>query len=199
MYFRLLFSKLIKICLVGCICALLWGILSLFSSQKSSPFKIPISTTKPNSENWIEIVEPYELTALVLSTKAYEDINGDIAPVDLALAWGALTDPNLSKNLQVWQNARFFYWMLPPNKQLACRDIIPQTANVHMISTSPKQEATLLNIRRGDLLELKGHLVNIHKKDIKWKTSLSRTDTGSGACEIFLTSEITPLKKNLLP
>lgn len=197
-----LLAKLIKVCLLGALCFCLWAALIAATPQKGSPFQTRVAKTPPSDgvdEDWIEVVEPYEITALVLSTKAYGDFNGDIAPVDLALAWGDLTNPKLAENLQVWQDSRFFYWVLPPNKPLARGDVISQTANVHMISLSPKQEETLQSIRRGDLIQLKGHLVNIHKQGRSWKTSTSRTDSGAGACEIFLTSEITPLKKNLLP
>jgi len=56
---------------------------------------------------------------------------------------------------------------------------------------------------RGDQIKIKGKLVNIQAKlankpgpyDITWNSSLSRQDTGAGACELIYVEQAEILKK----
>lgn len=44
---------------------------------------------------------------------------------------------------------------------------------------------SLKKLRQGDIITLRGYLVDVdHDSGWYWRTSTSRTDTGSGACEI---------------
>ena len=51
------------------------------------------------------------------------------------------------------------------------------------------------NVKRGDLVRLKGDLVEIKDKDLVWTSSLTPTDTGDGACELFRVSSIEWIEK----
>jgi hypothetical protein len=44
----------------------------------------------------------------------------------------------------------------------------------------------LTRIRAGSLVELRGRLVDIEGREVGMRTSLTRDDTGAGACEILL-------------
>jgi hypothetical protein len=46
----------------------------------------------------------------------------------------------------------------------------------------------LAGVRAGSLVEFRGRLVDIEGKEGGMRTSLTRDDTGAGACEILLTS-----------
>ena len=54
-----------------------------------------------------------------------------------------------------------------------------------MIPADKETLEVLRSVRRGDRISLTGYLVLVESKSgWKWDTSLSRTDTGGGACEI---------------
>lgn len=56
---------------------------------------------------------------------------------------------------------------------------------MHMIPANDAIEHQLKLIRAGNMVHLKGFLVEVTGKDgFRWKSSLSRTDTGGGACEL---------------
>lgn len=173
-----------------------------FHTPKTPLFSFPIQTpgeSPPYGDGThIEIVSPYQIKALVLEAKTYSDQNSDIVPVDLALGWNSLTDPKLARLLQLHQSHRFYYWTLPPNTPLSTGEVIANSANTHMVANSPEMKATLLQLKRGDLIFIEGNLVNIHRPNGVWKTSTSRTDTGPGACEIFLPNSLTVLQRDLL-
>ena len=49
-----------------------------------------------------------------------------------------------------------------------------------------------MQLREGDVIVLQGYLVDVdHESGWMWRTSMSRTDTGAGACEIVYVESIT--------
>jgi hypothetical protein len=46
-------------------------------------------------------------------------------------------------------------------------------------------------LRAGSLVELRGQLVDIGGAETRMRTSLTRHDTGAGACEILLASSVS--------
>ena len=129
----------------------------------------------------------FELRARVLSREDYRwDAGADLAPVDLALGWGAMSDQAVLDRIEVSQGARWYYTRYDHPAPLADRDIIRQSSNMHLVPASPVILARLKEIRRGDLVWLRGYLVDAdHESGFTWRTSLSREDTGDGACELF--------------
>ena len=55
-----------------------------------------------------------------------------------------------------------------------------------MIPASNGVAGRLKKIRRGDIVRIRGFLVDVdHDSGFFWRTSLSRDDTGNGSCEIL--------------
>ena len=65
------------------------------------------------------------------------------------------------------------------------KEIISHSANMHMIPADEATAKTLNDVRPGEVITLGGYLVEVTKpKGWIWRTSTTRTDTGSGACEV---------------
>ena len=57
---------------------------------------------------------------------------------------------------------------------------------MHIVPADPQVLRQLKKIRSGDIVQATGYLVDIdHPSGFRWRTSLSREDTGGGSCEIF--------------
>src|SRR3990167_7775389 len=54
----------------------------------------------------------------------------------------------------------------------------------------PEIAKQIKHVKRGDLVRIKGELVEIKDKDMVWTSSLTPTDTGDGACEVFRVNSI---------
>ena len=134
----------------------------------------------------------FELRARVLSREDYRwDAGADLAPVDLALGWGSMSDQAVLDRIEISQGARWYYTRYEHPAPLADRDIIRQSGNMHLVPASPAILARLREIRRGDVVWLRGYLVDAdHESGFRWRTSLSREDTGDGACELFYVERI---------
>jgi hypothetical protein len=63
---------------------------------------------------------------------------------------------------------------------------------VHLIPATEQIASLCKSLRTGSLVHLGGELVEATGPDIgTWRSSLSRTDTGNGACELMWVKEVT--------
>lgn len=127
----------------------------------------------------------FSLTARVLSRDDYRfDPESDLSPTDLALGWGRMSDSAVLRNIDISQGGRFYYWRVKafPIPQ---REIETHSANMHMIPADPLVARALKRVRTGDVVTIDGYLVEADKADgWKWRSSMTRDDTGNGACEL---------------
>ena len=72
------------------------------------------------------------------------------------------------------------------------REVIEtHSANMHMIPANAEIETQLESIRPGNMVHIKGLLVEVTTKEgRRWKSSLTRTDRGFGACELVLVESL---------
>jgi len=128
----------------------------------------------------------FEIRARVLSKEPYYlGRTADLAPIDLALGWGAMSDSAVLSQIDISQSARWYrtrYDLPPP---IADKQIIFNSSNMHMIPARKDIERSLKKLREGDIVVIKGTLVDVdHDSGWYWRSSMSRLDTGDGACEL---------------
>jgi len=127
----------------------------------------------------------FDLQARVLGVKRYRfDQAAALAPYDLALGWGPMSDSAVLAAIDIDQSNRFYYWRaadLPiPRDQIAAN-----SANMHIIPGNDAVRAALGRLRVGHLVTLRGFLVMAERPDRGvWLSSMTRTDFGNGACEL---------------
>lgn len=134
----------------------------------------------------------YDITARILSREDYHfDLLSDLIPEDLALGWGPMSDNRVLRAFEITQGARFYSWRpkqpdLPVPRQI----VIEHSANTHVIPANPATRHQLERLRVGQVVHLTGLLVDGVRDDgVYIKTSLTRTDTGPGACEVVLVEQ----------
>jgi hypothetical protein len=110
----------------------------------------------------------------------------DVAPLDIAVGWGPMSDSSLLESVDISQSNRFYYWHYDEEPAVGRRAIETHSANWHLIPATKIVWRTLRQLRVGDVVTLEGELVDIASPDfVTIRTSLSRDDTGAGACEII--------------
>ncbi|HJU25601.1 MAG TPA: hypothetical protein VJ722_02885 [Rhodanobacteraceae bacterium] len=127
----------------------------------------------------------FMVTARVLSRDDYRfDAESDISPMDLALGWGRMSDSAVLHSIEIGQGGRFYEWQVR-EFPIPRREIETHSANMHMIPADASVERALKRVRVGDVVTLDGYLVEADKPGgWKWRSSLTRQDTGAGACEL---------------
>lgn len=133
----------------------------------------------------------FSLTARVLSREDYRfDAESDLSPTDLALGWGRMSDSAVLRDIDVMQSGRFYYWQVR-SLPIPRREIETHSANMHMIPANAVIAHALKRVRAGDVVTLEGMLVEADKPDgWRWRSSMTRTDTGAGACEVVYVQDL---------
>lgn len=134
----------------------------------------------------------YHIEALVLAKKNYSTgRESDLSPVDLALGWGPMSNPLPLKQLRITQSGRFYHYRYKNPPPIPPSDIKNNSANTHIIPASDEVNDQLKRVRKGDVVDMRGYLVNVSAKDgYYWNSSVTRKDSGNGACELFYVTSI---------
>lgn len=128
----------------------------------------------------------FDITARVLSRKDYSwGDDAKLIPEDLALGWGRMSDSDVLAKIDISQSDRFYYWHVN-EFPIPRREIETSSANMHMIPADAGVAHQLEQVRVGQIIHLKGFLVDASRSDgWHWNTSMTRDDTGAGACELI--------------
>jgi hypothetical protein len=129
----------------------------------------------------------FDITARLVHKSRYRiDAEAGLAPIDFVVGWGPLSDSALLDQLEFSQMGRWFYWN-PKNGQfpLSREMMVTHLAQMHMIPSTKEIASLLDRVRPGQLVTVSGYLVDVRGANgFTWKTSLSRSDTGDGSCEV---------------
>jgi hypothetical protein len=134
----------------------------------------------------------YDITARILSREDYRfDRLSDLIPEDLALGWGPMSDNRVLSAFEITQGARFYSWMpKQPDLPIPRQVVIEHSANTHVIPANSATRHQLARLRVGQVVHLTGFLVDGVRDDGAYiRTSLTRKDTGAGACEVVLVEQ----------
>ena len=153
------------------------------------------------SQAWPEIrsgnvllpLADYKIEARVLSTERYYfDKESELSPLDLAVGWGIMSDTDVIRKLSISQGGRFYYWSTSSEMPVYSGEIAIHSANMHLIPDDKQIKDQIESIKVGQIVTLYGQLVQAtDKTGAQWTSSLSRTDTGDGACELMLVKALT--------
>ena len=139
----------------------------------------------------IQPVARYAIRAKVLSAERYRmGRMSDLSPIDLALGWGPMSRNDVIEKLDIRQSNRWYYYHWEGTPPIDPVDIIRSSANTHLVFASDSVKSRLLKVRTGEIVNLKGYLVNVrHRDGWMWNTSLTREDSGAGSCELMWVEE----------
>lgn len=156
------------------------------SNKQLGPFTI--KTDKGNFT--LTPMAEYRIDAMIVGTKQYSsDWNSQISPMDLALAWGGLAKADYNKYIEYEQRDRWYYYRYNKNSPFDSSYISNHSSNNHIIPATENLKRILLKMEVKQAVLLQGYLVNVDGasdgRTVWWRTSLTRTDTGNGACEII--------------
>jgi hypothetical protein len=146
----------------------------------------------------LKLLARFSLDARILHRKVYGyDRESKLVPVDLAVGWGPMSDQAVLDRLKITQSMRFYWYeyQLPP--PIPREQIVLHSTNLHVIPATPAIASFCKSLRQGELVHLEGELVEANGPEIMaWRSSLSRTDSGNGACELMLVEDCSKLDRS---
>jgi hypothetical protein len=133
----------------------------------------------------------FDITARVLSREDYSwGADADLIPTDLALGWGRMSDSDVLAKIDISQSDRSYRWHVNAFP-IPRREIETSSANMHLIPADEDVKRQLEQVRNGQVVHIEGFLVDASRTDgWHWNTSLTRNDTGAGACELIYVESI---------
>ena len=154
----------------------------------ADPVQRDIDHTKPMTYKGVELMPRASFSAevRVLSRERYRmGALGTAVPLDFAVGWGPMSDSAVLADIKVTQGNRFYFWHYDEEPPIPRADIEAHSANWHLLPATSQVFDTLDDVRVGEIVELEGELVDIKGNDFTLRTSLTRKDTGAGACEVL--------------
>jgi hypothetical protein len=155
----------------------------------------PITREVKNGHFLITPVAEYKIFGVVVSKETYSsDWDGKISPVDLAIVWGKLAEPEYDSYINYNQRNRWYFYQYKSGSPFDNSFVISHSGNHHIIPANENVHRAIKTIKEKERVVLEGFLVNIKGtykgQTVTWNTSLSRTDTGNGSCELFYVSKV---------
>jgi hypothetical protein len=147
---------------------------------------LPRPLTFERNGHALKALARYEITARVLSKEHYRwDRGAVLAPTDLAVGWGPMSDSAVLNKLEITQDNRWYNWRAQ-SFPIPRDEINRHAANMHLIASSREIEKSIRKVRPGRVVTMRGFLVEASGPNgYKWTSSLSREDSGDGACELM--------------
>jgi len=147
-------------------------------------------TDKPSFEFKNYSVKPlanFVIRARILSATHYSlDASSTLSPIDLALGWNRMADPSVYNALNISQGGRWYHYSWREAPPIPPQEIIESSANMHMIPANESVARVLNQATSNKFIKIKGVLVEItNNKGWLWRSSLTRKDSGGGACEVI--------------
>ncbi len=140
-------------------------------------------------------VAEYKASVMVVGKEPYfSGWSAEISPIDLAVEWGKLADPAYDKYISYSQSDRWYFYEYKQGSPFTNSYIISHSSNNHIIPATENVLKAMKSVRKKQKLVIEGLLVNItgtyEGQRVWWNSSLSRTDTGAGSCELFYVSKV---------
>jgi hypothetical protein len=102
-----------------------------------------------------------------------------------------MSDNRVLAHFDISQGARFYTWQPRGALPIPRETVISHSANTHLIPANDRVRSELAHLRVGEVVHLTGPLVDARRDDGAWiHTSLTRLDSGPGACEVLLVETV---------
>jgi len=173
------------------------GVLISSEPEQTSTTDAPITRGNFNLKPLAHLA----LDARVLHRKIYRyDRQAALVPIDLALGWGSMSDQRVLDRITITQSMRFYWFEYKLPLPISKEEIIAHSTNMHIIPSTPAIATKCKSLRTGTLVHLDGDLVEATAPNFSaWRSSLTRTDTGNGACELIWLKELSVLPSTADP
>lgn len=145
----------------------------------------------PHGDYQLTPLADFEVEARVLSVERYRmDGGARLSPIDFALGWGPMSDSAVLRHFRIRQGGRFFS-IYPDEQAIDLKTAMLNASNMHLIPANSVLKDRLADVKPGNIVRLRGQLVSVlGPNNFTWTSSLTRTDIGNGACELFYVESI---------
>ena len=164
-------------------------------AQQTPEFNIANGLAPVSKDQKISVLEPFSGEFRILGSQIYtDDAQARFSPIDYAVTRGIFTEPEIARQISINQYDRFLNWRMakPPIPPKLATQLV---SNMHIIPANPEIAKEIKKVKRGDLVQIKGELVQVNAKDLVWKSALDWNGIGDGACKLVRVDSIKWVEK----
>ena len=149
----------------------------------------------------------YDITGVVTSVRDYWGLGAydTLVPRDVCMVWGSLADNYQKQEVDFSQGKRN---CKPRIDGVEIDDldysakrgrwggtvlVLHEFSNNHIIASTPEVRQAVFDLKTGDTVRFTGYLVRVVYDNIILSSSLTREDSGDGACEVFYVTSVSPV------
>jgi len=161
------------------------------------PIQINLAETKTidyavnNAKVKLDLLAEYKIEAVVKGVKQYKsDGPAGVSPMDFILTWGNLSQPEINKYIRYSQSNRWYHFTVSNTTKIPISEVSLHSANTHIIPADEGVLKILSHVKKNDYVSMEGYLVKAYSGSAEVVSSLTREDSGAGACEVFYVSRI---------
>jgi hypothetical protein len=163
---------------------------SLAPEQTMLTGEEPIRITDGRWEFTLSPLASYVLRGVVVSRENYRfEWDSGLSPCDVAMVWGELAAGDAWRRFDWSQSGRWYFWRWSGQPPFSNSTVVRNSSNTHIVPADSNLARAARSLDEGDVAELTGELVAIEARkggqSVRWRSSLSREDTGDSSCEIL--------------
>jgi hypothetical protein len=167
-----------------------------------APFKVTVE----GIEYGIKPVYDYDIAGLVVSRHdsatwwdyIHAASHDHLNVADLCMVWGVNAADAAYLDMS-FSSGQFVCYFQAHSASSAQAQYFRALSNNHVLTTDPSVASRIAHLRVGDQVRLRGHLVEYthhHGFEFHRGTSVSRDDTGNGACETVFVRDMQVLRSS---
>ena len=167
--------------------------IALQDPMQTPTHRPPFTTVVENQKHNIKPLFDYHISGMVVSCGFSEHQaeyrNDKLNLMDAGIIWGNNLNPAIYKKVEFRNNG---VWLHAKAKDKEVWERLDQgrLSNNHLLCNDPQLKKQIKAIKRGDVVSIKGCLVSYSGRG----SSVSRSDSGDGACENIWVDEFEILK-----
>ena len=129
------------------------------SASTSSDYNIARGLAPAVKGQSVSVLKPFNGDFRILGSKHYRnDEQAKFSPIDFAVSYGLFAHPEIASQIKINQYDRYLNWSMqtlpvPPDQAMKL------VSNMHIIPANPDIAKQITQVKRGDLVRLKGCLL----------------------------------------
>lgn len=132
----------------------------------------PSLKLKPIENHTLNDVAGLRLAGRVLAAKRYRDAQARLAPLDVLIGWGPMSDSTFVRQLTIQQENRTSTVQGKGNRTpLSPEEIAHSTLHLHLIPATPEIATFLGELKVGTLVDFRGTVVEATRGNFHWRST----------------------------
>lgn len=154
----------------------------------AAPYTQFVRQPTRDGEHTVVPLATYHLRARVLGVKRYRDGGSDVAPYDLALGWGPMSDSAVYGALKMSQGRRIFTCAFTSREAADASGMDGHCSNLHILPVNDDVAAAFAKVQADDVVTISGNLVQVDGPNGEPLATPARQALARGCGTLYLTN-----------